>query len=102
MENQRFEQMYQGQAPWDTGRPQPAIVRLAEAGQIRGAVLDAGCGTGENALFLAGQGHRCWGLDFVPLAIERAQAKAAAGELPQSSSSATPWSWTNWAGSSTP
>src|SRR5271165_6795164 len=77
MDHNRFEQMYQGQAPWDTGRPQPAIIRLAEAGQIRGNVLDVGCGTGENLLYLAARGHEAWGLDFVPLAIERAKAKAA-------------------------
>jgi SAM-dependent methyltransferase len=77
MERHDFEQMYQGQAPWDTGRPQPDIVKLAEAGQIRGSVLDVGCGTGENLLYLAGKGHEAWGIDFVPLAIERAKAKAA-------------------------
>ncbi len=77
MDHQLFEQMYQGQAPWDTGRPQPAIVKLAEAGQIRGSVLDVGCGTGENLLYLAARGHEAWGLDFVPVAIERAKAKAA-------------------------
>ncbi len=77
MEHKRFEQMYQGQAPWDTGRPQPAIVKLAEADQIRGSVLDVGCGTGENVLYLAARGHEAWGIDFVPLAIERAKAKAA-------------------------
>ena len=77
MDHQLFEQMYQGQAPWDTGRPQPAIVKLAEAGQIRGRVLDVGCGTGENLLYLAARGHEAWGLDFVPVAIERAKAKAA-------------------------
>jgi cyclopropane fatty-acyl-phospholipid synthase-like methyltransferase len=49
---------------------------LAEAGQIRGSVLDVGCGTGENVLYLAAQGHESWGLDFVPAAIERAKAKA--------------------------
>jgi cyclopropane fatty-acyl-phospholipid synthase-like methyltransferase len=76
MDHQLFEQMYQGQAPWDTGRPQPAIIRLAEAGQIRGSVLDVGCGTGENVLYLAARDHEAWGLDFVPLAIERAKAKA--------------------------
>ena len=69
--------MYQGQAPWDTGRPQPDIIKLAEAGQIRGSVLDVGCGTGENLLYLAARGHEAWGLDFVPVAIERAKAKAA-------------------------
>jgi SAM-dependent methyltransferase len=77
MDHQLFEQMYQGQAPWDTGRPQPAIVGLAESSQIRGSVLDVGCGTGENLLFLAARGHEAWGIDFVPLAIERAKAKAA-------------------------
>jgi cyclopropane fatty-acyl-phospholipid synthase-like methyltransferase len=77
MDRQHFEEMYQDQAPWDTGRPQPAIVALAEAGQIRGSVLDVGCGTGENALYLAAKGHTVWGLDFVPAAIERAKAKAA-------------------------
>ena len=77
MDHQLFEQIYQGQAPWDTGRPQPAIISLAEAGQIRGSVLDVGCGTGENLLYLAASGHEAWGIDFVPVAIERAKAKAA-------------------------
>jgi SAM-dependent methyltransferase len=77
MDQQLFEQMYQGQAPWDTGRPQPAIVRLAEAGLVRGNVLDVGCGTGENLLYLAARGHEAWGIDFVPVAIERSKVKAA-------------------------
>jgi cyclopropane fatty-acyl-phospholipid synthase-like methyltransferase len=50
---------------------------LEEAGQIRGGVLDVGCGTGENLLFLAAKGHEAWGVDFVPVAVERAKAKAA-------------------------
>jgi SAM-dependent methyltransferase len=77
MDRHDFEQMYQGQAPWDTGRPQPAVIKLAESGQIRGSVLDVGCGTGENLLYLAARGHEAWGLDFVPVVIERAKAKAA-------------------------
>lgn len=85
MDNQLFEQMYQGHAPWDTGQPQPAIVKLAESDQIRGTVLDVGCGTGENLLYLAARAsrdfatcsHEAWGLDFVPIAIERAKAKSA-------------------------
>lgn len=77
MQRDLFEQMYLGQAPWDTGRPQPAIVDLAESGLIVGSVLDCGCGTGENALYLAAKGHECWGIDYVSLAIERARFKAA-------------------------
>ena len=51
-----FDNAYRdGRRPtWDVGRPQGALVRLAASGRIVGAVLDAGCGTGENALHLAG------------------------------------------------
>lgn len=78
MDRERFESMYEGQAPWDISGPQPDIVRLEESGEIQGAVLDAGCGTGENALYLASRGHEVWGIDFVPAAIERARAKSEA------------------------
>ena len=71
-----FESAYLGTPPWDIGRPQPAIVRLAETGQITGAVLDVGCGTGENALYLAEQGFAATGIDGAPTAIEKARAKA--------------------------
>jgi cyclopropane fatty-acyl-phospholipid synthase-like methyltransferase len=75
--SERFEAAYgAGTPPWDIGRPQGAIVRLAEEGGIVGDVLDIGCGTGENALFLAGRGHRVLGVDAVPAAIERARGKA--------------------------
>ena len=76
MSRDRFEPMYQGQPPWDIPGPQPTCVALEEAGEIVGSVLDAGCGTGENALFLASRGHEVTGIDVVPVAIERANAKA--------------------------
>lgn len=65
-------------APWETGRPQPAVVELEKEGRIRGTVLDVGCGTGENALHLAERGHDVVGVDFSPVALERARAGAAA------------------------
>ena len=40
-------------------------------------VLDAGCGTGENALFFAGRGHKVTGIDFLDEPINRAKQKAA-------------------------
>ncbi len=73
----RFEEMYAGSPPWDIGRPQAEFVRLAEAGEIVGSVLDVGCGTGENSLYLAEHGHEVWGVDSAPTAIAKAQAKAA-------------------------
>jgi hypothetical protein len=44
---------HDGPAPWDVGGPQLAIVRLASEGGFTGTVLDAGCGTGENAVHVA-------------------------------------------------
>lgn len=76
-----FNAMYAGVPPWDIGRPQPAFVALAQAGVAQGSVLDVGCGTGENALFFASQGHETWGVDGAPAAIKQAQAKAAARRL---------------------
>ncbi len=77
-----FEAAYQdGSPPWDLGAPQPEIVRLAEEGEIVGDVLDAGCGTGENALHLAALGRRVMGIDAAPTAIARAREKAAARGL---------------------
>ena len=46
----RFESMYAGKPPWDTGRAQRAFVAVSN--RIVSPVLDVGCGTGENALFL--------------------------------------------------
>ena len=62
--------------PWDIGRPQPAIVRVADAGEIASPVLDAGCGTGEHALFLASRGMEVLGVDLAPTAVARAREKA--------------------------
>jgi SAM-dependent methyltransferase len=77
-----FEAAYvDGSAPWDVGLPQPEIVRLAEEGEIVGDVLDAGCGTGENALHLAALGRRVMGIDAAPSAIARAREKATARGL---------------------
>jgi ubiquinone/menaquinone biosynthesis C-methylase UbiE len=71
-----FNAKYDGIPPWDIGRPQEAIRELEESGEINGTVLDLGCGTGENALYLAEKGHEVWGLDFSETAISRAMAKA--------------------------
>jgi SAM-dependent methyltransferase len=72
-----FESAYRhGDPPWDIGRPQPAIVRLAGRGVIRGAVIDVGCGTGSNAVYLASRGLDVVGIDAAPTAIARAKEKA--------------------------
>lgn len=67
-----------GPAPWDVGRPQPAIVRVAADGGFTGAVLDVGCGTGENALHLASLGLPVLGVDVAETALAIAREQAAA------------------------
>src|SRR5262249_5659548 len=66
---------YAGKAPWDIGRPQRPFVAVAD--RATSPVLDAGCGTGEPALFFASRGHHVTGIDFVEEAIRRARRKAA-------------------------
>jgi SAM-dependent methyltransferase len=70
-----FECAYAGQAPWDIGEPQKPFIEGADL--ITGSVLDAGCGTGDTALFLAGRGCKVTGIDFVEVPIQQAQRKAA-------------------------
>jgi cyclopropane fatty-acyl-phospholipid synthase-like methyltransferase len=72
---QDFETAYAGQAPWDIGRAQRAFLDVAD--RLTGSVLDAGCGTGDNALFFASRGHKVTGIDFLEAPIIRARRKAA-------------------------
>ena len=53
------------------------FVRLADEGRLTGRLLDAGCGTGENALLAASRGADVTGIDVAPAAIARARAKAS-------------------------
>ena len=70
-----FENIYAGQPRWEIGRPQKAILDVAD--RITGSVLDSGCGTGENALFLASRGQKVTGIDFLAEPISIAKRKAA-------------------------
>jgi SAM-dependent methyltransferase len=72
---------HEGPAPWDIGRPQPAIVRLGSKGTFAGTVLDAGCGTGENALHVASLGLSVLGVDVAETALAIAREKARAREI---------------------
>jgi SAM-dependent methyltransferase len=73
-DRERFESAYASEAPWDIGRPQQALVEVAD--RISGPLLDAGCGTGDASLFFAERGLEVTGIDFLEEAIRRARAKA--------------------------
>jgi SAM-dependent methyltransferase len=81
-----FDALYQGgqmlegvdlpSIPWDIGSAQPVVIEAERAGRFHGAVVDVGCGLGDNAIHLASQGHHVTGIDAAPAAIERARQRA--------------------------
>lgn len=77
-----FNSVYEGKPPWEIDVPQPTIIQLAEAGKIKGSVLDIGCGTGCNAIYLAERGHTVTAFDLVPQAIEQAKTRLGSRKLP--------------------
>src|SRR5437899_5714847 len=78
---EEFDAMYASTPPWDIGRPQPAFLELADRRDLRGHVLDVGCGTGEHALMAAGLGFEATGIDAAPTAIAIAERKAGERDL---------------------
>ncbi len=78
MTGQPWDASYQdGPAPWEVGGAQPGVVRLADRGGFSGAVLDVGCGSGDNALHVASLGLPVLGVDVAETALARAREKAA-------------------------
>jgi cyclopropane fatty-acyl-phospholipid synthase-like methyltransferase len=76
MSSSDWEDSYTTAPHWDLGRPQAAFRALADAGAIRGRVLDIGCGTGEHVLMCAALGLDATGVDFASAALHAAQDKA--------------------------
>ena len=66
------------QMPWYSPRPSPWLVRAVRDGWIpRGiSILDVGCGSGSNTIWLSSQGFRSVGVDISPTVIEVATARA--------------------------
>ncbi len=66
----------QGTPPWETGTPSEELVRLVEEKTLRPMrTLELGCGTGANAIYLAGQGFEMTAVDSSPIAVERARVR---------------------------
>ena len=82
-----FDALYRGESPgegmppmttppWDTKAPNENVVTWQEGGLVRGDVLDVGCGFGDNAIYLAKNGHTVTGLDISPTALITAERRA--------------------------
>jgi hypothetical protein len=79
---QRFEKLYRGDPsldggpkpigiPWDIHQPQPQLMELEALGGIAGAVLDMGCGLGNNPIFRASRVYAVTGRHSSPAAVEQ-------------------------------
>lgn len=75
---ERFNHLYEtGTLPWELNRPDNDLIKWVRDYPIAPCkALDLGCGTGFNAIWLAGQGFEVTGGDFSPLAIEAAKENA--------------------------
>ncbi|HNM85128.1 MAG TPA: class I SAM-dependent methyltransferase, partial [Mycobacterium sp.] len=82
-----FDALYRGESPaeglppvttppWDNKAPKENVISWQEAGLVHGDVLDIGCGLGDNAIYLAGHGHKVTGLDISPTALIAAERRA--------------------------
>jgi SAM-dependent methyltransferase len=62
--------------PWDIGTPAPELQNAFKELKLQGKpVLEIGCGTGTNAIWMAQQNCKVVATDISPTAIEQAKAK---------------------------
>lgn len=72
------ERYVTGNTPWDTGEPEPELIRVLDAHAVpRGRALEVGCGTGTNAVYLARRGFEVTATDISPTALAAARERAA-------------------------
>jgi SAM-dependent methyltransferase len=78
--NERFTDRYKkGDTPWELNGPDFNLVEMVTGRPIQACrALDVGCGTGDNAIWLAQQKFQVTGCDVSDIAIGQAGRKAAA------------------------
>jgi len=77
-EERRFKERYEaGNTPWDIGKPDFNLIQTVTTTPVLPCkALDIGCGTGDNAIWLAQQNFHVLGIDTSEIAIEKAKEKA--------------------------
>lgn len=74
---QIFSNLYAtGKSLWDTDKPDSGLISILEKYNIKPCkVLECGCGTGNDSIYLAEQGFTVTGIDFAQYAIDSSNAK---------------------------
>ena len=75
----RYRNRYKlGDTPWDVGKPDFNLIETVTKNNILSCkVLDVGCGTGDNSIWLAQNRFQVIGTDVSDIAIEKAKEKAS-------------------------
>jgi methyl halide transferase len=78
MERTDWNQRYiDSDTPWDCGTPSPELMRFLEERKLKPCrMLEVGCGTGTNAVYLAQLGFEVTAVDLSEVALDRARAKS--------------------------
>jgi 2-polyprenyl-3-methyl-5-hydroxy-6-metoxy-1,4-benzoquinol methylase len=78
-EKHHWEERYdQKELPWDTGSPASCLMQLLSPWpKYKGKVLEVGCGTGTNSVWMAEQGFQVTGMDIAAGAVALSQQRAA-------------------------
>ena len=78
-----WDQRYvEADTPWDSGVPSQQLKNFLSEGKVKpGRVLELGCGTGTNAIFLAQLGFDVTAVDLSKTALKTAREKAAAANV---------------------
>lgn len=80
-----YDLMYRWWAPWDAVGVRTELRRLLDSGHVDAAshprAIDLGCGTGANVVHLAERGFDPTGVDFSPVALAKARARAAEADV---------------------
>ena len=78
IEKRYIERYKSGDTPWDISQPDFNLIEVVtEKPILRCKVLDIGCGTGDNSIWLAQKGFKVIGTDTSDIALEKAKEKAS-------------------------
>ncbi len=80
MKARLYDWIYRIGAPWDRVGVRTDLVDLISSGVVHPEShprsIDLGCGTGANVVYLAEQGFDSHGVDFSPVAVDKARRRA--------------------------
>jgi len=82
-EKPSFQERYKTKnTPWEINRPDNNLINIVTNMPIKACkAIDIGCGTGNNAIWLAKNGFEVCGCDISDIAIERAEKKAVEADV---------------------